>query len=63
MEASIQSQQELTERYETQVSELQELVQTQEQKLAEVPHYLERMRQAKEVCTGFQHSQACASIS
>ena len=54
MEASLQSQHDLTERYETQVSELQSLVQTQEQKLAEVPQYLERMRQAKEVSAGLQ---------
>jgi len=50
MDASIQSHQRQNERYEDRLQELQALVQAQEQKLAEVPHYLERMRQAKEVC-------------
>lgn len=49
MEAQLRSQQEVSEQQEARVVELQALVESQEEQLAEVPKYLDRMRQAKEV--------------
>ena len=49
MEAQLRSQAEVSEHQESRVAELQALVQSQEEQLAEVPKYLDRMRQAKEV--------------
>ena len=49
LEAEQQRQQELFEQQGGHVTELQALLQSQEEQLAEVPRYLERMRQAKEV--------------
>ena len=49
MEVELRSQREVSQQQDARVSELEALVQSQEEQLAEVPKYLDRMRQAKEV--------------